>query len=207
MKRRIVLLLRMAPLLLAGCSLWPAAAPDEPVLHLLDARPAVAASARRELVLAVNAPSAAPGVDAPTMVYLRTEHAVDHFATHRWVDTPARMLAPLLVRTLEDTGSFRAVVPVAAGLRAELRLDTELVRLRQSFLARPSRVEVTLRAQLVDVAARRVLATRYIEVTQDAPSNDAPGGVVAANAAMARALAQVAAFCIDASADWRPRAP
>jgi cholesterol transport system auxiliary component len=207
MKRRIVLLVSMAPLLLAGCSLWPAAVADEPTRHVLDARPTVAASARRDLVLEVGAPRAAPGADSAAMVYLQTEHTADQYASHRWIDTPARMLAPLLLRTLEDAGSFRAAVPAPAGLRADLRVDTEVVRLRQSFLARPSRVEITLRVQLLDVAARRVLATRYVEVSQEAPSDDAPGGVVAANAAMARALAQVAAFCVDASADWRSRAP
>lgn len=208
MRRHLVVMLTMAgPVLFAGCSLWPAAAADEPTWHVLDARPAVAASARRALVLGVSAPSAAPGVDAAAMVYVQTEHTVDHYATHRWIDTPARMLAPLLRRTLEDTGSFRAVVPVPAGLRTDLRLDTEIVGLRQSFLARPSRVEITLHVRLVDTAAGQVLATRYVEVTQDATSDDAPGGVGAANAAMARALAQVAAFCVDASADWRPRVP
>lgn len=207
MRRHLVVLLTIAPLLLGGCSLWPAAAADAPTWHVLDARPAVAAPARGEWVLGVSVPSAAPGVDSAAMVYVQTEHAVDHYATHRWVDTPARMLAPLLTRTLEDTGSFRAVVPVATAARVDLRLDTELVRLRQNFLTRPSRVEITLRAQLVDVAARKALATRYVEVTQHASSDDAPGGVAAANAAVARALAQVAAFCVDAAADFRPRAP
>ncbi len=207
MQRLMALLLTMAPLLLAGCSLWPAGAADEPTRHVLDARPAVAAPARRDLVLEVGAPRAAPGADSAAMVYLQAEHTVDHYATHRWIDTPARMLAPLLTRTLEDAGSFRAVVPTPSGLRADLRLDTEIVSLRQSFQSRPSRAEITLRVQLLDVAARRVLATRYVEVSQDAPSDDAPGGVRAANAAVARALAQVAAFCVDAAADWRPRAP
>jgi len=50
-----------------------------------------------------------------------------------------------------------------------------------------------------------VLATRYIEVVEDAPSDDAAGGVAAANAAVARALVQVSAFCVDASAGLRPR--
>ena len=86
-------------------------------------------------------------------------------------------------------------------MQAELRLDTEIVLLRQTFLTRPSRVEFTLRAQLVDVPGRRVLATRYVEAVQEAPSDDAPGGVAAANVAVSRALAQVAAFCVDASAD------
>jgi cholesterol transport system auxiliary component len=203
---RRVVILTMWPLLVTGCSLWQPAPADEAALHLLDARPAVATTVRRELVLAVSPPRAAPGSDSPAMAYVQRAHALDHYATHRWADTPARMLGPLLTRTLEDTGSFRAVVQAGSGLPPDLRLDTEIVLLRQSFLARPSRVEFTLRAQLVDVPGRRVLATRYIEVAQDAPSDDAPGGVAAANAAVAAALAQVAALCVEASAELRPRA-
>jgi len=191
-------------LLVTGCSLWPPAPVDDTVRHLLDARPAVAALAKRDLVLSVSPAHAAPGYDSTSMAYVQKTHALEHYATHRWADTPARMLDQLLIRTLEDTGSFRAVVQGSTGLPADLQLDTEIVHLRQSFLAKPSRVELTLRAQLVDVAARRVLATRYVEVVEDAPSDDAAGGVAAANAAVSRALAQVAAFGVDASAGLRP---
>jgi cholesterol transport system auxiliary component len=202
MKRRLAM--AWVPLLLAACSL-PQAPADPTTLHLLDARPAVAGTTRRDLVLMVGAPRAAPGLDTAAMTYVRTAHVLDHYATHRWVDPPARMLAPLLTRTLEDTGAFRAVVAAGSGLAADLRLDTEIVRLHQSFLQRPSRVDVTLRVQLVDLAGRRVLATRYVEVTQQADTEDAPGGVAAANAAVARALAQVAAFGVEASAEQRSR--
>lgn len=194
-------------LLATACSLWQPAPVDETVRHVLDARPAVAMLAKRDLVLSVSPPRAAPGYDSTAMAYVQKPHALDHYATHRWADTPARMLGPLLTRTLEDTGSFRAVVQGPAGLPADLQLDTEIVHLRQSFLAKPSRVEFTLRMQLFDVSDRRVLATRYIEVVEEASSDDAAGGVAAANAAIARALAQVAAFCVDASAGLRPRTP
>ncbi len=191
-------------LLATGCSLWPPAPVDETVRHLLDARPTIEALAKRDLVLSVSPPRAAPGFDSTAMAYVQKTHALDHYATHRWADTPARMLGQLLTRTLEDTGSFRAVVQGPTGLPADLQLETEIVHLRQSFLVKPSRVELTLRAQLVAIPARRVLATRYIEVVEDAPSDDAAGGVAAANAAVSRALAQVAAFCVDASAGLRP---
>jgi cholesterol transport system auxiliary component len=202
--RRAIIVTNLA-LLATACSLWQPAPADETALHVLDARPAVATAAKRDLVLAVSAPRAAPGFDSPSMVYVLKPHALDHYATHRWADTPARMLGQLLTRTLEDTGSFRAVVRGSAGLPADLQLDTEIVQLRQSFLVRPSRVELTLRTQLVDVPGRRVLATHYIEIAQDAPSDDATGGVAAANTAVAAALAQVAAFCVEASGDQRPR--
>ena len=190
-------------LLVSGCSVWSPAPAGDVSLHLLDARPAMATTARRDQVLAVGSPRAAPGYDSAAIVYVQQAHALDHYATHRWVDTPARMLGQLLTRTLEDAGSFRAVVHAGGGLQADLRLDTEIVLLRQSFLTRPSRAELTLRAQLVDVAARRVLATRTIEAVQEATSEDAAGGVAAANVAASRALAQLAAFCVEAASDVR----
>jgi cholesterol transport system auxiliary component len=191
-------------LLAAGCSVLQPAPADATALHLLDARPVVAAASQRDRVLAISAPRAAPGFDSTAMVYAQQAHALDRYATHRWADTPARMLGQLLMRTLEDSGGFRAVVQAPTPLPADLRLDTEIVQLRQSFLVKPSRVELTLRVQLVDVTGRRVLAARYIEVTQDAASDDATGGVAAANGAVARALAQVASFCVDASTGLRP---
>jgi cholesterol transport system auxiliary component len=162
------------------------------------------ASATRDLVLAVNPPLAAPGFESSAIAYVQTAHVLDHYATHEWIESPARMIGQLLTRTLEDTGGFRAVVRKASGLPADLALDAQIVRLQQSFLTKPSVVEFTLRVQLVDVPRRRVLATRYIEVVEAAPSDDAPGGVVAANAAVANGLKQVAAFCIDAAADRLP---
>jgi len=201
-----VIVLSAASLLGSACSLAPRAPAEEVSLHLLDVRPAVAAMARRAQVLAISPLRATPGIDSTAMTYLQTAHALDHYATHRWADTPARMLDPLLTRTLEDTGSFLAVVPASSGVQADLRLDIEIVQLRQSFLTRPTRVELTLRAQLVDILGRRVLATRYVEAVQEAASDDAVGGVAAANAAVARALAQIAAFCVDASAEPRPHA-
>lgn len=191
----------------SGCSLVPTAPAEEITLHFLEARPVVATTLRREQVLAISPPRAAPGADSAAIAYVLKAHALEHYATHRWTDTPARMLAPLLARALEDTSSFRSVVQAGSGVQSDLRLDTEIVQLRQSFLGKPSRVELTLRAQLVDVLGRRVLATRYVEVVQEAPADDAIGGVAAANGAVERALAQVAAFCIEAAAELRPRAP
>lgn len=192
-------------MLAGGCSVLPQAADEAPTLHVIDARPALSVGTRRELVLAVSAARAAAGHDTAAMVYTRKPHVLEQYATHRWADTPARLLQPLLVRALEDAGIFRAVVPLGSGVQADLRLDTEIVELRQNLLVQPSRVEVTLRVQLIDQASRRVLAARYIEQAQGAASDDAPGGVAAANLAFARALVQVAAFSDAAAAGLPPR--
>ena len=191
---------------LAACSTLAPVPADAPVLHVLDANalPPTAPAVARARVLEVGTPRAAPGFDTPAMAYVQKPHTLDYFAVHRWVEPPAQMLAPPLVRALEETGAFRAVVRGTSGVRADVRLDTELIRLQQSFLSKPSRVELVLRVQLVDVGARRVVATRTIEVARDAPTDDPEGGVTAANAALASALAEVAAFAVKASADVAP---
>jgi len=188
---------------LGGCgSLLPAREPD-PVLHMLAPPPVAMASAgKRDVVLEVAVPRAAPGFDTSHIVYVQRPYELEYFARHRWAEAPARMLAPLLTQALERSGGFRAVVQAPTAVPADVRIVTELVRLQQDFATRPSRVEFALRVQLVDVHARRVLATRTFDDAESAPTDDAHGGVTAANAAVARVLTQVVDFSV---AETSPR--
>ena len=113
------------------------------------------------------------------------------------------MIGPLIARALEQTGAFGAVLQAPTTVAADLRLAAELVRLQQNFAAKPSTIELALHVQLVDVRGRRVLATRTFEATEVAPSEDAYGGVVAANRALGRVLAEVATFSVAESTRLR----
>ncbi len=193
--------------LVGACSALQPAAVEPPRLHVLDARaPAAPAAQQRDLVVEVSPPRARPGFDTPEIAYVRKPHAIEYYANNRWAEAPARMLGPLLAQALEETGAFRAVVQPPAAVPVDLRLVTELNRVQQNFEARPSRVEVAVHVQLLDVRSRRVLATRTFEATEDAASDDAYGGVVAANRAVARVLAQVSAFTVAESSAIRPGA-
>ncbi len=195
MKRVTTVLVAFA---LAACSALQAPAPEPVSVHVLVATPAIAASPQpRDVAIEVAVPRAWPGFDTTDMVYTRGGYELDRFAANRWVDTPPRMLAPLLVRALERTGSFRAVVQAPAAAPADYRLDTEIVRVVQDFSATPSRSEVAVRAQLTDLRTRRVVATRVFEETEVSSSDNAAGGVAAANAALARVLARIAGFCVS----------
>jgi cholesterol transport system auxiliary component len=186
--------------LISGCAGMVPAQVEAPATYLLDARPADrSAPLRRELVLAVGVPRARAGYDTAQIAYVRRPFELEYFAKSRWADTPARMLAPLLTLALEQSGGFRAVVQAPVGVAADLRLDTELIRLQHDFGTQPSRVEVALRAQLVDLRGKRVLAEAEFEEIEVAPSEDAYGGVIAANRAMQRMLARVAEFASGGS--------
>ncbi len=150
--------------------------------------------------LVVAQPTAAPGFDGPRIVYVKRPHELEVFTRSEWVDTPARMLAPLLVRALERSGAFASVTEARSAAAPGLRLEAEIVRLQQEFTGRPSRVRLTVRIQLSEVPSRRVLGAREIEAVEDAPSDDPYGGVVAANRAVRRVLDEVVEYCGERAA-------
>ena len=204
-------LLCVAALTLAGgCSALRPASTPQPVFYSLDHGQVpgrvmrMAAPAAPTLI--VNPPRAASGFDSPRIIYVRTAHKLEYFTQSEWVDTPARMLAPLVVAALENSGAFRAVVSNAGAAAGDLRLDTEILNLQQEFGSAPSKTHFVLRAHLVDNRTRRVLAWREFDGSVAATSEDAYGGVVAANAAVQDVLAQLAAFCADGARTWHPRA-
>jgi len=201
-----------ASLLLAAvgaCSTLRPGAPPPPSFYSLDgapgaapvAVPAVASPTAPTLIIAP--PHAAAGFDSAHIMYVRETHKLEYFAHSDWVDPPPRMLAPLLVAAIQNSGAFRAVALAPSAAAGDLRLDTEIVRLQHEFLTRPSRVRFTLRAYLVEDKTRRVLAWREFDAAVPAASEDPYGGVVAANQAVQTVLADLAAFCAAAARDTR----
>ena len=146
-------------------------------------------------VLLVAQPSAAPGYDSARMLYQRQPQQLEAFAFHEWVEPPARLLVPLMLRALQDTQAFRAVLLAPSAGSGALRLETEVVRLQQDFTVQPSSVRLTLRAVLIDVATRRVLASQVFDATAKADRDDPVAGVAAAQQVAQRVLAELAVAC------------
>jgi len=160
----------------------------------------------RTATLLVSVPREEPGFDTPRMAYLLRPNVVKYYADSRWADTPARMLASLLVQALETNGCWRAVVRAPSAIPADFRLDTEDLVLEQKFFSRPSQVRLAMRAILVDVGGQTVVAARRFEVLEEAPSEDAPGGAIAANRAAAKLLTALAAWADEFPRRDGPRA-
>jgi cholesterol transport system auxiliary component len=187
-------------LALGGCSaLAPSTTPAPVAYTLNDDAPAAAPNlaSAAVLTLMVNATSAAAGYESQRMVYSREPHRLDYYAHSEWVNPPARLLGPLLARALVTNGAFRAVVLAPGAAAGDWRLDTEIIQLQQDFQTVPSRVRFTLRATLVQDRTRRVLAWREFDASVAAASEDAPGGVVAANTAVQTVLKELALFCAE----------
>ena len=201
-----------ALLVLSGCSLLTPKASEHPSFYSLDGARSdsrIERAARRggpteAPILIVNPPRSAPGFDSSRIIYVREAHQLEYYAHSEWVDTPARMTAPLIVAAVEKSGAFRAVVLTPSTVAAELRLDTEIVRLQHELTSEPSRVHFTLRAYITDTTTRDILAWHEFDATVATRSNSPYGAVVAANEAAHVVLEQLAAFCAQAAANWQP---
>lgn len=147
--------------------------------------------------LIVTPPRAASGFNSQRIVYLRQAHQLEYYAHSEWIDTPARMLAPLIATAVARRGAYRAVVLTPSAASGDLRLDTEIVRLQHDLRSQPSAVRFTLRALVVDNGSRQVLARSEFDIAVPVTSEDPYGSVVAANRAVQAVLEQLAIFCAE----------
>ena len=145
--------------------------------------------------LLISTPTAAPGFDTSALMYSKGRHELGYYTETQWVDTPAQMLLPLLVHRLETTQLFKAVLSSAMSpIPADLRLDTEIVRLQHFRKTYPYPVHFVLRAQLLDMEARKVIATQVFKIKTNAPSDSAEAGMFAAKDAVALMLKELEKF-------------
>jgi cholesterol transport system auxiliary component len=197
---RTALIAALLSALLGGCarSLLPEPAAS-PALFALsgegEASAATAAPVANARTLIVDLPRAAPGFESSQIAYVRRPYEIEYFAHNQWVDTPSNMLAPKMVRAIERTGAFHAVLGTPTSAVGQFRLETEIVRLQQDFSTTPSHVRLTLRAALIDTAARKVVGSREFDARVDAPTEDPYGGVIAAQRAASQVMAELALFC------------
>ncbi|MCA9473865.1 MAG: membrane integrity-associated transporter subunit PqiC [Nitrospira sp.] len=141
--------------------------------------------------LLVSLPQPAPGYESQRMAYEQVPYEIRYFATSQWVDSPARMLAPLIMTTLDGSGEWGAVIQLPSVLRGDYRLDLSQVALVQEFTQQPSQIRVSLRAQVVTVFDPRVIGTRIFEFREDALTEDAYGGVQAAQKVVGKLLVEL----------------
>ena len=194
---RRAFLVALAPsLALPGCAFAPAEPPM--VSSLLDEMPADlprrTASARTLIVFPTEA---RPALDGTPMAYTLRAHHLAYFAHNRWAESPPQMLQPLLLRTLEATGAFTAVVMPPHRTTGTLGLRVEIVDLVQDFSQQPPTLRLALRARLSDEGANRVIATREFRDSEPMQQKSPGAGVVAANTAVARTLGELARWVLD----------
>lgn len=163
------------------------------------------AAVHQDLRIYVAAPSAATDFASTRMAYTKRRFELDYFARSQWAAEPAALLEPWLVQALDASRAFASVSAGVNSPLADLRLNTEILTLRQEFTTTPSQAHIVIRVQLVDVARRRIVASKILHAVEPATSDDAYGGVAAVNRALGRILRELVEFCIAGASEVKPR--
>jgi cholesterol transport system auxiliary component len=182
--------------LASGCTIFPEPSNQPVTSYLLtfDASPAQAwpSCASSVGTLLVNLPREHNGGNSNGIAYLLRPHELRYYSYNQWADSPARLLLPLLVQAMEQTHCWGTVAQAAVAVHGDYRLETTILQWQQEFFPSPSRVRITLRAQLIDIQKLDVAMARRFETVEEAPSSDAYGAVLASNRAINRLLGDIA---------------
>lgn len=183
-----------------GCTLLstpPKVAVEKAVLTEVPNDPPQRTSCRDTLL--VFRPNTTPLYDTTQMAYRTQPHQVAYFGEREWGETPSQMLYPLVVRTLENTHAFRAVLTEPFAARYSYALRTEILELIQDFKPDSASIVLSLRFQLTDYGAKTVIATKNVSVREPMQERNSYAGVRAANEATAKALQQMAEYVLQAT--------
>jgi cholesterol transport system auxiliary component len=183
--------------LVPGCSLLPPA-PAEPRKEVLNKMPAdLPQRASNGAVLLVFPPQTRPIYDTTEMAFTTQPYEIAYFSRHEWAETPAQMLQPLLVRTLQHTHFFSAVMAPPYPARYSYALRTEIRELIADFTSDPAALQLSLRFQLSEGATGRILAIKEVSIREPMHDRTPYAGVVAGNDATAKALLELATFVLE----------
>jgi len=150
---------------------------------LLDAGAAPAVAPGAGAAVAVAPTTAAGFYDTQDIAYSRAPGTRGYYQFNRWTERPQRSFHAQLA----------ARVP-GGGPQAAWRLDTHLEEIYHDAAQPPGTARITVRAELVEAASRRVAARRTFTRSAPAASYDAPGAVQGFNQALAALLGDIEAW-------------
>lgn len=189
--------LAVTAILISGCTLFSPVENTTRVAVIDKVSSEVPRRHTHPATLLISPPSTTPVYDTIRMAYRAEPHQVGYFSRNEWGATPAQMFLPLLVRTLENTGYFDAVVTPPYFGPYNYALRTEIIEFVQDFTSTPATLHFSLRVQLLEGNSSRIIASTTFTLREPMLQESPIAGVVAANDAAAKALQQAALFVLD----------
>jgi len=149
----------------------------------------------RAATLLVLLPEISPAYDTARMAY---SVKLAYFRDNEWAETPAQMIQPLLVQTLQRTGFFRAILTPPETARTSYVLRAKVLELVQDHTISPPVLRLALRLELLGGSGRPI-AGRDIAVQETMREATPYAGVIAANHALAKVLRMAAQFVLTST--------
>lgn len=195
---RPIAILLLVPLL-AGCGGLLSDAPQRklyrvsPTLAFAAPLPHVAA----QLVVAM--PTAPAGLDNDRIALSRAPDSLDYFAGVQWTDRAPFLLQSALVDGFAKSLALPTVGPESLGLRADFALDVAIDNFEAVYNSPggPPHILVRLRATLVGIPERRIVAQHSVSREANAAGNTVPEVVQAFDEALGGAIEDVVTWTVS----------
>jgi cholesterol transport system auxiliary component len=193
-----VFLVTASVCMFSGCSLLSPVPNVPPKKFLVDTVPGKLPVKRsRAATLMVATPETSSIYNTNQMAYTQKPYQIEYYSQNEWAETPIQMLQPLLVQTMENMHFFRAVITTPSLNHYDYMLNTQLLVFKEDLTWRVPRFEMVMRAQISRSSVNQVVATKDFSVSEPVPSGTPYGGVMAANRATEKILAEIARFCVE----------
>ncbi|BBB15422.1 ABC transporter [Candidatus Rickettsiella viridis] len=198
LKKSRLFILLACMLSLSACTLFKPI-PNQPLHYytLTALPPACPTIQKTRSTILVTQPRANALYSNPRMIYSPDCYQIQYFTQNRWADTPPHMLHLLLIKSLQNTGYFQAIINTPATTYYDWIVNTQLLSFQQEFISNPSQFRIAIRVQLINAHTNRIMATKDFMVVQPAPMDNPHGAAIAANMATQKILRKIAVFCLD----------
>lgn len=156
-----------------------------------------AAPAARTLLLADTV--AAAFYDTDGMVFSKQPGTRGYYQLARWSERSGKRFSDLLLARLEREKVFATVVQAGSSVRGDWLLTTEILDFYHDAASQPGVVRMVLRAEVIDLGSRSLLARKTFVQSVAVPSYDAAGAHQAFN--------QAVTLTLNEMSDWLKSLP
>jgi cholesterol transport system auxiliary component len=181
--------------LLSSCSLLSPIKPEAVNSYLLTKTPHLKAQKNRsKLILLIYPPSTRSIYNTTQMAYTIQALRLNYFVKNEWADTPGAMFLPLLLKSLQQTHFFHAIVmPPYVGYY-DYALNIYILELQQNMLHFPGSLRFQVNVQLIRSVNQKIIATKLITIEKKLKFQTPYDGVIAANSACVDILKAINRF-------------
>ncbi|MCB0344339.1 MAG: membrane integrity-associated transporter subunit PqiC [Bdellovibrionales bacterium] len=195
-----VLFATLICLFLAGCELGIPTQGDDRTYFVLEdvgyeSDDVVRATSDKNIVIR-NVDSSS-FVSSQRMVFAQDASTRGYYRFAFWVESPTRSLASIIANRLQAAEIFQSVVREGSGTVGDLQLNTDLLDFYHDVSKSPGSVVVKLRAELVDLRHREIIASKLFEQKAPASGYSAQGAAEGFNQAVSALVSDLVLWVAD----------
>ena len=183
--------------LLSSCSFLSPVKLEQVNTYLINTVPHVQPKTTRGITLLVQQPDTRPVYNTKQIAYSLKPHQIAYYAQNQWAETPAQMLQPLLVQTLENTRHFRTIITPPYIGRYNYSLNTQIIEIQQDYTTTVPVMRLVVNVQIIRATTSQVVASKQFAIHIPIQQRSPYAGVMAANRATAILLNRIAEFCVE----------